>query len=148
MSVRAEGAWRGSNPSALSPWKHLRHPLNETHCRYGCCREGKVIWPTPKTSSSIFETTERIPTLTELSRGPGRPLIWLHAIKKSLFLYKVVQILPGLFVCKQVTVCLGHIWTTLYILNFRQVNGKATLNTDLPFFASCFPAYFFLDGLL
>jgi hypothetical protein len=26
----------------------------------------------------------------------------------------VVQIWPGLFVCKQVTVCPGHIWTTLY----------------------------------
>jgi hypothetical protein len=29
-------------------------------------------------------------------------------------LYKVVQIWPGLLVCKQVTVCPGHIWTTLY----------------------------------
>jgi hypothetical protein len=29
--------------------------------------------------------------------------------------YKVVQICPGLVVCKQVTVCPGHIWTTLYI---------------------------------
>ena len=28
--------------------------------------------------------------------------------------YKVVQIWPGRFVCKQVTVCPGHIWTTLY----------------------------------
>ena len=26
----------------------------------------------------------------------------------------MVQIWPGLFVCKQVTVCPGHIWTTLY----------------------------------
>jgi hypothetical protein len=25
------------------------------------------------------------------------------------YIYKVVQILPGLFVCKQVTVCPGHI---------------------------------------
>jgi hypothetical protein len=31
-----------------------------------------------------------------------------------VFIYKVVQIWPGLFVCKQVTVCPGHIWTTLY----------------------------------
>jgi hypothetical protein len=31
--------------------------------------------------------------------------------------YKVVQIWPGLFVCKQVTVCPGHIWTTLYIFH-------------------------------
>jgi hypothetical protein len=28
--------------------------------------------------------------------------------------YKVVQIWPGQFVCKQVTVRPGHIWTTLY----------------------------------
>jgi hypothetical protein len=32
-------------------------------------------------------------------------------------MYKVVQIWPVLFVCKQVTVCPGHIWTTLYIGN-------------------------------
>jgi hypothetical protein len=31
------------------------------------------------------------------------------------FKYKVVQIWPGLFVCKQVTVCPGHIWTILYL---------------------------------
>ena len=30
-------------------------------------------------------------------------------------MYKVVQIWPGLFACKQVTVCPGHIWTTMYI---------------------------------
>jgi hypothetical protein len=29
--------------------------------------------------------------------------------------YKVVQIWPGRFVCKQVTVSPGHIWTTLYM---------------------------------
>ena len=29
--------------------------------------------------------------------------------------YKVVQIWPGLIVCKRVTVCPGHIWTALYI---------------------------------
>jgi hypothetical protein len=32
-------------------------------------------------------------------------------------IYKVVQIWPGWFVCKQVTVCPGHIWTTLYIVS-------------------------------
>jgi hypothetical protein len=31
------------------------------------------------------------------------------------FIYKVVQIWPELFVCKQVTVGPGHIWTNLYI---------------------------------
>jgi hypothetical protein len=30
------------------------------------------------------------------------------------FTYKVFQIWPGLIVCKLVTVCPGHIWTTLY----------------------------------
>jgi hypothetical protein len=32
-------------------------------------------------------------------------------------IYKVVQIWPGLFVCKQVTVCPGHILNTLYQAN-------------------------------
>jgi hypothetical protein len=31
-------------------------------------------------------------------------------------MYKVVEIWPGLFVSKQVTVCPGHIWTTLYLM--------------------------------
>ena len=33
----------------------------------------------------------------------------------------MVQIWPGLFVCKQVTVCPGHIWTTLYVNNDKVV---------------------------
>jgi hypothetical protein len=37
-----------------------------------------------------------------------------HKLKESITIYKVVQIWPGLFVCKQVTVCPGPIWTTLY----------------------------------
>jgi hypothetical protein len=53
--------------------------------------------------------------------------MWPHLLRrrvpkfreKSLFYlsvkYKVVQIWPGLIVCKQVTVCPGHIWTTLYM---------------------------------
>ena len=40
-------------------------------------------------------------------------LLACHSLK--ICKYKVVQIWPGLFVCKQVTVCPGHIWTTLYI---------------------------------
>ena len=35
-------------------------------------------------------------------------------------IYKVVQIWPGLIVCKLVTVCPGHIWTTLYFLLLRK----------------------------
>jgi hypothetical protein len=41
-------------------------------------------------------------------------------------MYKVVQIWPGRFVCKQVTVCPGHIWTTLYIL-YREWRGVYSL---------------------
>jgi hypothetical protein len=41
---------------------------------------------------------------------------FLESISASPAWYKVVQIWPGLFVCKQVTVCPGHIWTTLYIV--------------------------------
>jgi hypothetical protein len=41
----------------------------------------------------------------------------INEIKKYIYvhMYKVVQIWPGLFVCKQVTACPGHIWTTLYV---------------------------------
>jgi hypothetical protein len=39
-------------------------------------------------------------------------------------MYKVVQIWPGLIVCKQVTVCPGHIWTTLYYAVYIHVYGK------------------------
>jgi hypothetical protein len=50
-------------------------------------------------------------------------LLWLEYWQPYLLntsvicgcIYKVVQIWPGLFVCKQVIVCPGHIWTTLYI---------------------------------
>jgi hypothetical protein len=55
------------------------------------------------------------------------PIAWRHIVlsqrgryqKSALtlrisYMYKMVQIWPGLFVCKQVTVCPGHIWTTLY----------------------------------
>jgi hypothetical protein len=38
--------------------------------------------------------------------------------KPLQIMYKVVQIWPGLFVCKQVTVCPGHIWNTLYNLYY------------------------------
>ena len=46
-------------------------------------------------------------------------LSWARRIQSTvsfslLRIYKVVKIWPGLFVCKQVTVCPGHIWTTSY----------------------------------
>jgi NRPS condensation-like uncharacterized protein len=46
-------------------------------------------------------------------------MYFVENVKVSIFgaiLYKVVQIWPGRFVCKHVTVCPGHIWTTLYLL--------------------------------
>ena len=39
-------------------------------------------------------------------------LTWSLLWRRS---YKVFQIWPGLIVCKQVIVCPGHIWTTLYL---------------------------------
>jgi hypothetical protein len=48
--------------------------------------------------------------------------------------YKVVQIWPGRFVCKQVTVCPGHIWTTLYDITCspcRPLNPLTHETTDL-----------------
>jgi hypothetical protein len=39
-----------------------------------------------------------------------------------LLIYKVVQIWPGLILCKQVTVCPGHIWTTLFFHTFFFLN--------------------------
>ena len=63
-------------------------------------------------------------------------------------LYKVVQIWPGLFVCKQVTVCPGHIWTTLYVCrqiagNLRVCNKQRliqhleVIRSEIPQFVSC-----------
>ena len=40
-------------------------------------------------------------------------------------LYKVVQIWPGLFVCKQAGYSPGHIWTTLYLF----INNRFFLRT-------------------
>ena len=48
--------------------------------------------------------------------------IHMHTyVRTYMRTYKVVQIWPGLFVCKQVTVCPGHIWTTLYIRTFLYI---------------------------
>jgi hypothetical protein len=47
--------------------------------------------------------------------------------------YKVVQIWPGRFVCKQVTVCPGHIWTTLYF-NYKVQDVTRCQYIELPVF--------------
>jgi hypothetical protein len=44
-------------------------------------------------------------------------------------LYKVVQIWPGLFVCKQVTVCPDHIWTTLQYFG-KQINVEVSMQGE------------------
>jgi hypothetical protein len=50
-------------------------------------------------------------------------------LQHFVMLYKVVQIWPGLIVCKQVTVCPGHIWTTLYF--HTHLSGTAFCNRIL-----------------
>jgi hypothetical protein len=47
------------------------------------------------------------------------PLLRCHVALtgNQILMYKVAQIWPGLIVCKQVTVCPGHILTTLYLYN-------------------------------
>ena len=47
-------------------------------------------------------------------------------VKKPLW-YKVLQIWPGLFVGKQVTVCPGHIWTTLYVQTSTSLSAQHPL---------------------
>jgi hypothetical protein len=71
---------------------------------------------------------------------------------KLLPMYKVVKIWPGRFVCKQVIVCPGHIWTTLYdkhrhvfffcpwlTLNRRETQGfvKSLIWADCKSFPVC-----------
>jgi hypothetical protein len=62
-----------------------------------------------------------IPDLMTVPPALTTSPMWPVAVR-VLCTYKVVQIWPGLFVCKQVTVCSGHIWTTLYILSTVEVD--------------------------
>ena len=57
---------------------------------------------------------------SHLCKSEGNKILCVQSSKYSrcpniLYIYKVVQIWPGLIVCKQVTIYPGHIWTTLYI---------------------------------
>jgi hypothetical protein len=54
-----------------------------------------------------------------------------HNKRKLFYLYKVVQIWPGRFVCKQVTVCPGHIWTTLCIWKILGVGVSHVIQKNL-----------------
>ena len=50
-------------------------------------------------------------------KDEGNPIFLKDMLPLYIYIYthKVVQLRPGLIVCKQVTVCPGHILTTLYI---------------------------------
>jgi hypothetical protein len=50
--------------------------------------------------------------------------------------YKVVQIWPGLIVCKQVTVCPSHIWTTLYFRFLTSYHRQLILMTSVVTFST------------
>ena len=69
--------------------------------------------PTRARAASCLRFLKRTKWHTTVGRTP---LDEWSARRRSRYLtiYKVVQIWPGLIVCKQVTVCPGHIWTTLY----------------------------------
>jgi hypothetical protein len=56
------------------------------------------------------------PACLKFARHAGGNQDLTRCMMASLLIYKVVQIWPGLILCKEVTVCPGHIWTTLYIL--------------------------------
>ena len=60
-------------------------------------------------------------TLCKIIRMICDEYSWRNGEDALCLKYKVVQIWPGLFVCKQVTVCPGHIWTTLY-MNSKNMN--------------------------
>jgi hypothetical protein len=91
---------------------HRTNWRNGTQEREVCeGREGKrgIIKPTINTAVETAQFTNTRLTLKTVHGAESS-----DAITNFQCLYKVVQIWPGLFVCKQVTVCPGHIWTTLY----------------------------------
>jgi hypothetical protein len=98
--------------------------------RVSSCFDHDSTWARLLSKSSEEQSRPRSPSRSWRSHLPPemqrRPLtsFWPYhtaGLNSSTQLpryviYKVVQIWPGLFVCKQVTVCPGHIWTTLYLL--------------------------------
>ena len=67
----------------------------------------RILW-NPKVHHIIHNSPPPNPLLRQMDP--------VHAPHPTSQRYKVVQIWPGRFVCKEVTVCPGHIWTALYIL--------------------------------
>ena len=76
---------------------------------------------------------------------------WLNCVYRYINLskYKVVQIWPGLFVCKQVTVCPSHIWTTLYIIvTTRSVRTHSNLPQNRLYGGVLLPQYRLWESVL
>jgi hypothetical protein len=94
-------------------------------------------------SGCIFSLHPSKDTSFDFSFTTDFPCTWLNIMIFPLFLlhvtfflssrtYKVVQICPGRFVCKQVTVCPGHIWTTLYVSHLTIIIFNSQLSSMLP----------------
>jgi hypothetical protein len=115
--------WPGQTVTCLHtnrPRSYLNHlVLFPSHFEMNACRWRFFMSP----PSSVF-TRVRILNGSRL----------LDSTCPSVRMYKVVQIWPGRFVCKQVTVCPGHIWTTLYYyLGSHRANFHEIWYLRLPF---------------
>jgi hypothetical protein len=58
--------------------------------------------------------------------------------------YKMVQIWQGLIVCRQVTVCPGHIWTILYNFSYNTVYS---ISTGLPYPGVCWYFSYLINNM-
>jgi hypothetical protein len=63
----------------------------------------------------LFLTVIPLFRLTFVVISDIQTVTYIRVCRIKPLTYKVVQIWLGWFVCKQVTVCPGHIWTTLYV---------------------------------
>jgi hypothetical protein len=91
--------WSTSRPGRLYPRKDPVPIVQEA---------GWASKPVSIDAENIFPTGIRSPDL------PASSELLYRLRHPGCYIYKVVQIWPRRFVCKQVTVCPGHIWTTLY----------------------------------
>ena len=89
-----------------------RTPLDE---RWACSRD--IYLTTDNTQATNIHAPSGIRTCDPCKQAAVDSRLFLRQLLPSYSgtNYKVVQIWPGLFVCKQVTVCPGHIGTTLYL---------------------------------
>jgi hypothetical protein len=86
---------------------------NDTNTKFLCMvLESSCIW-----KAHMFQLLPKSSKACYLMRVI-KPIMSIETLR---IVYKVVQIWPGLIVCKQVTVCPGHIWTTLYYSYFHSL---------------------------